>query len=258
MEVLGILSLIFGIIGLLSSTWYIGILPCVVGIVLGIVGLTDFLSEKKFATAGLLISILGAVVSIYIYVADIDSGRLVVLRNNGKSQSVDVESKTSDSSAQIYKTAAESKVAEVSNHEEKAVEAQKAESASGKNEEKETKQSSNNKSDNVLYQDDNIVITYQGISESFWGYDFGLMVENKSNRTLEVQVREMSINGFMVDPVCSIEIAPGKKARDGIGIWTDDVEDIPMNSVRTAETKFAIIDWDDYDFNYETQSVIIQ
>ncbi len=252
MEVIGILSLIFGIIGLLSSTWYIGIIPCVVGIVLGIVGLTDFLSDKKFATAGLLISILGAVVSVYIYVSDIDSGRLVVIHNNGKSQSADVASKTSDSSAQIYKTTTESKVTEVSKQEEK------AESLPEKNEEKETKQSSNNKSDNVLYQDDNIVITYQGISESFWGYDFDLMVENKSNRTLEVQVREMSINGFMVDPVCSIEIAPGKKARDGIGIWADDAENTPMNSVKTAEAKFAILDWDDYDFNYETQSVIIQ
>ena len=121
-----------------------------------------------------------------------------------------------------------------------------------------TKQSTNNKNDNVLYQDDNVVIIYQGISESFWGYDFDLMVENKSNRTLEVQVREMSINGFMVDPVCSIEIAPGKKARDGIGIWADDAENIPADSVRTAETKFTIFDWDDYDFNYETQSVVIQ
>ena len=135
---------------------------------------------------------------------------------------------------------------------------EKAESLPEKNEEKETKQSSNNKGDNVLYQDDNIVITYQGISESFWGYDFDLMVENKSNRTLEVQVREMSINGFMVDPVCSIEVAPGKKARDGIGIWADDAENTPMNSVKTAEAKFAVIDWDDYVFNYETQSVIIQ
>ncbi len=84
------------------------------------------------------------------------------------------------------------------------------------------------------------------------------MVENKSNRTLEVQVREMAINGFMVDPVCSIEIAPGKKARDGIGIWADDAENTPMNSIKTAEAKFAIIDWDDYNFDYETQSVVIQ
>ncbi len=101
MEVIGILSLIFGIIGLLSSVQYIGILPCVVGIVLGIVGLTDFLSDKKFATAGLLISIFGAVVSVYIYVSDIDSGRLVVIHNNGKSQSVDVESKTKKDSGQV-------------------------------------------------------------------------------------------------------------------------------------------------------------
>ncbi|MCM1253694.1 MAG: Ltp family lipoprotein [Clostridium sp.] len=99
MEVVGILSLIFGIIGLVSSVWYIGILPCVVGIVLGIIGLTDFLSDKNFATTGLLISILGAVVSIYMFVSDVDSGRLIVLYNNGKVQGVEAASEISDNSA---------------------------------------------------------------------------------------------------------------------------------------------------------------
>lgn len=81
MEVIGVLSLIFGIIGLISSLWYIGIIPCVVGITLGIIGLTDYLADKKCATGGLLASILGAVLSVYMFASDIDSGRLIVLYN---------------------------------------------------------------------------------------------------------------------------------------------------------------------------------
>lgn len=277
MEVVGILSLIFGIIGLLSSVWYIGILPCVVGIVLGIIGLTDFLSDKKFAMAGLLISILGVVISTYIFVSDVDSGKLIVLYNKGKLQNADA-GEMSDASRQtnsgwnsdlstannangVYQNQEESNVTEVSKREEKTEEAQKDTISTEKikEEESQVKQDDNNQSGKVLYQDDNVVITYQGISENYFGYDFNLLVENKSNRTLTVQVNEMSINGFMVNmPACSIEVAPGKKALDGIGIWVDDAENIPANSVRTAETKFVIIDWDDYDFHYETQNIVIQ
>lgn len=74
----GILSLIFGIAGILTSFIYIGIFLCVVGITLGIVGLTDCFSEKNFPLAGLLLSILGSVMSVYVVASDIDSGKLLI------------------------------------------------------------------------------------------------------------------------------------------------------------------------------------
>lgn len=75
----GILSLIFGIAGVLTSFFYIGIFLCIVGITLGIVGLADCFSEKNFPLAGLLVSILGVVLSVYVVVSDVDSGKLIVL-----------------------------------------------------------------------------------------------------------------------------------------------------------------------------------
>ena len=68
----GILSLIFGIVGILTSFFYVGIFLCIVGITLGIVGLTDCFSEKNFPLAGLLLSILGTILSIYTVVSDVD------------------------------------------------------------------------------------------------------------------------------------------------------------------------------------------
>lgn len=79
MEIAGILSLVFGVIGLIGSYWYVGIILCAVGITLGIVNFTDSLAEKKFGVAGFLISILGVVMSIYFFVSDVDAGRLIVL-----------------------------------------------------------------------------------------------------------------------------------------------------------------------------------
>ena len=110
----------------------------------------------------------------------------------------------------------------------------------------------------LVYQDENAKIYYQGVRSNFMGYQFDLVIENLTNRTLVVQVRETSINGFMVDPVCSIEIAPGKKAQDDFTILGDDATRVPMNAVGDVETKFHIFDWNDYNFSYDTQSVVIQ
>ncbi len=78
----GIFSLIFGIAGVLTSFFYIGIFLCIVGITLGIVGLADCFSEKNFPLAGLLVSILGVVLSVYVVVADVDSNKLIVIYNS--------------------------------------------------------------------------------------------------------------------------------------------------------------------------------
>lgn len=107
-----------------------------------------------------------------------------------------------------------------------------------------------------LYRDENIVITYDKITEnSYGGHDIDFVIENYSSRTLEVQTRETSINGYMVDPICSIEIAPNKKAVDGMGTDGVDAERVPLKEISDIETKFHIIDWNDDTFNYDTDNI---
>lgn len=109
----------------------------------------------------------------------------------------------------------------------------------------------------VVYNDEYITIYYTGISEDYSGYDINFLVENKSDRTLCIQSRETSINGFMIDPLCSIEIAPGKKANDGMSVFGDDAEQIDANSIENIETKFYIFDSADWTWNYETENIIV-
>lgn len=78
MDILGILSLVFGAFGTLSSYWYIGIVPCAVGFVLGIVGMIESYMDSKTSIMGLLLSILGAVASVFFIVSDLDSGALAL------------------------------------------------------------------------------------------------------------------------------------------------------------------------------------
>lgn len=110
----------------------------------------------------------------------------------------------------------------------------------------------------VLYQDENIIITFDGIDGEEDDYDVKFILENLSDKTLTVQARETSINGFMVDPICSMEVAPGKKAKDGMSIWGEDAEDNPMSEVENIETKFHIFNNDDWEDYVDTENIVIK
>ena len=113
------------------------------------------------------------------------------------------------------------------------------------------------KEKNIVYDDENVTIYYTGISEDYSGYDINLLVENKSSRTLCLYCRETSVNSFMIDPSCSIEISPGKKANDGMSVFGDDSEQVDFNDIENIETKFYIYDSSDWSWGYETENIIV-
>ncbi len=109
----------------------------------------------------------------------------------------------------------------------------------------------------VVYKDRNVSISYTGLSGYILGYEIDLEVENLSNRSLTIYNAETSINGYMSDASCYIEIAPGKKIRDSISVTGSDAEEIPIRKVESVETKFKISDDEDMQFEYETKTIQI-
>lgn len=79
MDIYGILSLIFGMAGILSSYWYIGIVPCAIGLTLAITGLIESIEANKTPIAmGLLFSVLGGIMSVFFIISDMDSGAIAL------------------------------------------------------------------------------------------------------------------------------------------------------------------------------------
>lgn len=109
----------------------------------------------------------------------------------------------------------------------------------------------------TVYEDNNVSIVFTGITGDDDGYDINLEIQNLSSRSLEVQVNETSINGYMVDPTCSIEVAAGKKAKDKMSIEYSGAEMTPIKEIKNIETKFHIFDWEDDEFGYDTKTVAI-
>ena len=103
-----------------------------------------------------------------------------------------------------------------------------------------------------LFDRDGINITLKGY---FPGDDFGvagpqlkLLVENNTDKNIVIQVRDVSVNGFMTDPLCSIEVAAQKKAYDTITWLVSDLEQSEITQFDIVEFRFHIFDavlWED-------------
>lgn len=109
----------------------------------------------------------------------------------------------------------------------------------------------------LVYEDENVKIFFTGISGKETEYKINFTIENLSDKTLTVQLRESSVNGVMATVACSIDIAPGKKAIDGGTVWGESAKLTPMSAVTNFETKFHIFNDEEPKVSYDTESIIV-
>lgn len=101
----------------------------------------------------------------------------------------------------------------------------------------------------VLLDQDNVKITATGIEDGFMGTKLKLLIENNSDKNLTFQVRNASVNGFMVDTMMSADVAAGKKANDGLTFTTSGLKECGIDLVASMEFSFHIFtseEWADY------------
>ena len=98
-----------------------------------------------------------------------------------------------------------------------------------------------------LYNQDGIRIVGKTVDEdSFWGTAILLYLENNSGKNVGVSVDDMSINGFMTNPLFSTTIYAGKKSIDDITVFSSDLEANGIKAIEEVELKFHIYDVDSY------------
>lgn len=102
-----------------------------------------------------------------------------------------------------------------------------------------------------------IVIKKLDSSDSFWGADVYVYIENNSEQDITVQTRDVSINGFMVDPIFSSDIVAGKKAFDTITFMESDLTDNDITDINTIELIFHIFNTDSWNTIFDSDIVSI-
>ena len=109
----------------------------------------------------------------------------------------------------------------------------------------------------VIYDDNDIKITVKGLDDSWFGTELKVLIENNSDKTVMVQPRDTSVNGYMVTALMSAEVAPGKKINDGITFETTGLKECGIEQIATMEFALAVIDSETWDYIVETDPIIV-
>ena len=111
----------------------------------------------------------------------------------------------------------------------------------------------------VLFEDADIKITATKLElDGFVGAELNLLIENNTDQDLTFQVRDVSVNGYMVDPICSSDVAAGKKMNDTISFMESDFEACGITDIADIELSFHIFTTDDWETYLDTDPIQIK
>lgn len=111
----------------------------------------------------------------------------------------------------------------------------------------------------VFYDEDGIKIIGKGLSnnDSIFGPGLIVYIENNTDTDFTVQVRDTSVNGFMIDTIMSEDVAAGKKAITAVTFFKSDLEENEITIITSIETSFHVFDMDGWDTIVDTDPITI-
>lgn len=112
----------------------------------------------------------------------------------------------------------------------------------------------------VLVDTNGVKIVGKGLSSdsSFFGPGVILYIENNSDQDITVQVRDVSVNGFMVDTSMSEDVVAGKKAISAVTFFKSSLEDNGITDITDVELYFHIFDLKSWDGIFDSDVITIK
>lgn len=102
----------------------------------------------------------------------------------------------------------------------------------------------------VLLEEKDIKITAKSFdAKGIFGPSIKLLIENNGTKSVTVQSRNASVNGYMVDTMLSCDVAAGKKANDELVFMRSELDIAGITTIADMEFSFHIFDsetWNDY------------
>lgn len=108
----------------------------------------------------------------------------------------------------------------------------------------------------VVYDDNNIKVTYTGIEETSRKVEIKLLIENNTNYTCAVQNRNLSVNGYMISGSMNAVVSSQKKCNDSLSIYKSSLEENKIDNIENIEFNLHFFNWDDWTQNNIDSDVI--
>ena len=111
----------------------------------------------------------------------------------------------------------------------------------------------------LVFEQDKIKVKVLRVDtkNSVFGADVYFYIENNTEKDVIIQVDDVSVNGFMIDPIFSSDIKAGKKIYDEMTFSEDDLKENDIKNIKTIELKFNVMD-KEYDDIFTTKTLKIE
>lgn len=109
----------------------------------------------------------------------------------------------------------------------------------------ETKETLEVKQEEVVLVDDELakIVVTGKVNDEIFGPTYKISIENKTDKKIIVQTRDISIDGTMEEPIFSVDVTAGKKANGDMTFMNIE----SLDALKNLEGKLVIID--DESFN---------
>ena len=109
----------------------------------------------------------------------------------------------------------------------------------------------------LLVNQDGIIIYILGLAktDSIFGKEVILYIENNNDQEYTVQVDNFSVNGFMATTYFSATIPAHKKAYDTITISDDDLKENDIDKIEDIEFIFKVFNFESWDDLFSTDTI---
>ena len=111
----------------------------------------------------------------------------------------------------------------------------------------------------VLLDRDGVKITAKEyVKDSIWGDGIKLLIENNSDRNLNVSCDALVVNDYMISDLFYCDVAAGKKSNETLYLSSSQLKNAGIDNVGKIEIDFYASDDDTYDRIFENEFVTIQ
>lgn len=94
--------------------------------------------------------------------------------------------------------------------------------------------------------------------DDYYDYVTRFFVVNESDKYVTVSCQDVSVNGFMVDPYCSVSVPAGKMAYQNMYFYISDLEDNKIKNIEEVEFIFNVYDYNTYDNIDKSETITIK
>lgn len=121
--------------------------------------------------------------------------------------------------------------------------------------EKEAEPTTEAKKETIIFNNMGITVTCTGVEYNSFKNFVNLRIENNSGHDYTFQLRDVSVNGYMITPVFSCDVKDGKIANHNVTFMQSDFDKNGIKEIENIELSIHAFNWNDHSNDFDSEMI---